>query len=143
MLATYSANTLNLLYRLKHCPKTQRRNIKLKIYQTELSEIQKNILRSSNIKEEIFNRDFKRIEVKLLTQIKFPKKSLTNPNSLRNRLARLYILFIYNLLTSQKPNYWIIEKVIRLSNPIIIGFIKVELNAYSIDIFKYTKTVTH
>lgn len=143
MLADYSANTLDLLYKLKHCPKNQRRNIKLKIYKIELAEIQKNIMHSSNIKDEIFKRDFKRIELKLLTQIKFPQKSLTNPKSLRNRLARLNILIIYNLLTSQKPHYWIIEKTIRLANPIIIGFIKVELNAKSIDIFKYTKTVTH
>lgn len=143
MLANYSANTLNLLYKLKHCPKNQRKKIKLKIYKIELCEIQKNILRSSNIKKEIFDRDFKRIEVKLLTQMKFPQKSLTNKKSVRNKLARLHILAVYKLLIAKKPQYWIIEKIIRLTDPITIAFIKVELNAKSIEIFKYTKTVTH
>ncbi|MBE5812272.1 MAG: hypothetical protein E7314_01280 [Clostridiales bacterium] len=141
MLNDYSATTLSLLYDFKYCPKNQRNSIKKRIYDTEIKEIQKNILRSNNIKKEIYERDFKRIEAKIISKIKFPQKSLSNINSLRNKLARFNIFVIYNLLTNEKPNYWLLEKVIRLSDPVSIAFLKTEFNAKSIEIFNYTKTV--
>lgn len=142
MLNDYSAETLDLLYRLKHCSKEKRHLTKRQIYEIEVASIRKNILKSDNIKKEIRARDFKRIEVQILTKKKFATQSLVNPNSLRNRLTRFHIYRLYKLLVSSKPNYFILEKAIRLSNPVTIAFIKNELNAKSIEIFKTTKEVT-
>ncbi len=142
MLNDYSAATLSLLYDLKYCSKKERNSIKAKIYDIEVKRIQQHILRSNNIKKEIYERDFKRIEAKIISNIRFPQKSLSNINSFRNKVARFRILVIYNLIINQKSNYWILEKLIRLTDPASIAFLKVELNAKSIDIFNYTKAVT-
>lgn len=142
MLNDYSTETLHLLYKLKHCEKKQRHEIKAKIYKIELEKIQREILKSSNIRQEIFEKDFKRVEVKILTERRLPQKALTNRNSLGNKCARLHTYILYKLLTSSQPCYWFIEKAIRLSNPATIAFLKNEFNAKSITIFKYTKTVT-
>jgi len=142
MLSNYSTNTLILLRELKYCKKSKRRILKRRIYEIELKRIQNEILRSENIQDEIFKRDFKRIEVKVLSSRGFPKKYLTNPYSFRNKLARFHILTIYTLLIKKDPPYWLLEKLIRFSSPVSIAFIKTELNAKSIEIFNYTKKVT-
>lgn len=142
MLNDYSTETLDLLYRLKHCSREKRRLTKRQIYEIEVAKIHKCILRSDDIKKEIRSRDFKRVEVQILTSKKFATQSLINPNSLRNKLARYHIYQLYRLLASPNPNYFVLEKAIRLSNPVTIAFIKNELNAKSIEIFKTTKEVT-